>query len=99
MYGIIFIPIAEAELVEAWKWYGTKSPGLDWKFWDAVSATLNKVAKYPTRFTLVKNQIRVAIVKRFPYKIVYYINDAMQRIEVLAVIHVKRNPDLLKKRL
>ncbi|MCD5390882.1 hypothetical protein LR007_03360 [candidate division NPL-UPA2 bacterium] len=40
---------------------------------------------------------RKSLVKRFPYKIIYLVEK--ERIIVLAVIHGKRSPDLMKKRI
>ena len=98
-YSVILIPIAEADVLEAWHWYKNESPGLEQKFWDATFQTILQIAKHPSRFSLAKADIRVAFVKRFPYKIVFYTNEAMKRVEVVAILHKKRHPGIWQKRI
>ena len=98
-YSVILIPIAEADVLEAWHWYKNESPGLEQKFWDATFQTILRIAKHPSRFSLAKADIRVAFVKRFPYKIVFYTNEAMKRVEVIAVVHNKRHPAVWQRRV
>ena len=98
-YSLVLIPAAEAELLEAWEWYKKESPGLEMKYWDTILSTFLKIAKHPSRFTLAKTGIRVAFVKKFPYKIVFYTNEAMKRVEILAVVHNKRHPSVWRKRI
>lgn len=98
-YSVILIPLAEADVLEAWDWYKRKSSGLEQKFWDAIYKSLFQISKHPSRFTLVKDDIRVAFVKRFPYKIIYYTNEAMKRVEIIAVLHNKRHPGVWRSRV
>lgn len=98
-YTVLLIPKAENDFLEAWQWYKKESPGLEQKFWAAIFQILTQVGNHPSRYSLAKDSIRVAFVKRFPYKVVFYTNEAMKQVEVIAIIHNKRHPNVWQKRL
>ncbi|MEK7255007.1 MAG: hypothetical protein AAB316_09700 [Bacteroidota bacterium] len=82
-HGIIILPAAESDMVNAFLWYRKQSPGLEWKYWDAILETFIRIQKYPTHFTPVSADVRMAFAKRFPYKIIFNHNQLMQRVEII----------------
>ena len=98
-YGIILLPAAESDVLKAFAWYRKESAGLEWKFWDTISQALLRISKHPTHFTPASPDVRIAFVKRFPYKIIFYTNEAMHRVEIIAVVHNKRHPRVWKRRI
>ena len=95
-YRVIVRPEAEDDLMEAYSWYEDKRTGLGYDFLLQVDAGLNFIARNPTIHPIEYKGTRKHLVKRFPYKIIYLLEN--ERITVLAVIHGKRSPDLIKKR-
>jgi plasmid stabilization system protein ParE len=96
-YGIIVAPGAERDLKEAFFWYEDKRRGLGHDFLLQIDAGLRFIERNPRICPPEYRKTRKHLVKRFPYKIIYLLEK--ERIIVLAVIHGKRCPDLLKKRI
>lgn len=95
-YRVIVRPEAEDDLMEAYSWYEDKRIGLGYDFLLQVDAGLNFIARNPAIHPIEYKGTRKHLVKRFPYKIIYLLEN--ERITVLAVIHGKRSPDLIRKR-
>mgnify|MGYP001586302467 CR=1 FL=1 len=62
-----------------------------------VDARINFIKKNPEIHPIEYKRMRKHLIKRFPYKIIYLVKE--EKIIVLAVLHGKRSPDLLKKRI
>ena len=96
-YRVIVRPDAEDDLKEAYSWYEDKRTGLGYDFLLQVDAGLNLIARNPNIHPIEYKETRKHLVKRFPYKIIYLVEG--KKIVILAVIHGKRSPDLIKKRI
>ena len=96
-YRVIIRPEAEIDLKEAFFWYEDKRQGLGHDFLLQVDAGLGFLERNPNACPLEYNEARKYFIKRFPYKIIYVFDE--DRIVVLAVIHSKRNPALIKNRI
>ena len=81
---------AKAEFYAAEQWYADLSPALAERFAQAVDDGLQAISHHPLRFPVVHNRKRRAFVRRFPYSLIYLVEDA--RIVVIACFHGKRNP-------
>lgn len=95
-YRVIVRPEAEDDLKEAYSWYEDKRTGLGYDFLLQVDAGLNFIVRNPTIHSLEYKGTGKHLIKRFPYKIIYLIDN--ERIIVLTVIHGRRSPALIKKR-
>ena len=93
---IRFLPEAEAELLEAARWYREQSFGLDHEFMRCVDDALATVSRVPGIFPMVHRQLRRALVRRFPYAIFFEVTD--EDLLVYAVFHFSRSPKKWKKR-
>lgn len=83
---------ARVELMEATAWYleeGSVELGL--RFAREVDATLERIASNPRAWTEVRPGMRRALVRGFPYALLYAIED--DRVEVFAAMHQRRHPD------
>ncbi len=87
---------AEAELVAAFAWYEEQVPGLGAAFLLAVEAVIESIGRNPMRHPLVYKSVRQALTRRFPYKVLYLVEDS--RVIVLAIFHAKRNPERSQER-
>ncbi len=96
-HQIIIRPEAENDLRESFLWYEEKRQGLGHDFLLQIEAGLKFIQRNPELTPVEYKEARKRIIKKFPYKIIYlFKNDA---IFVLAVLHGKRSPALLKNRI
>lgn len=96
-YSLIVRPEAEEDLRKAFSWYEDNRKGLGYDFLLQVDAGINFIRRSPEIHPIEYRATRKHLIKRFPYKIIYLIEE--DKIVVLAVLHGKRNPDLLKNRI
>lgn len=96
-YRMLIRHEAEVDLKYAFSWYEDKRPGLGYDFLLQVEAGLSYIGRNPESNPSEYKGARKYLVKRFPYKIIYLLEEA--RIVILAVIHGKRKPELIMKRM
>jgi plasmid stabilization system protein ParE len=96
-YKVIVRHEAEDDLKEAFSWYEDKRTGLGYDFLLQVDAGINFINRNPEIHLIEYKGTRKHLIKRFPYKIIYLFEE--NKIIVLAVIHGKRSPELIKKRM
>jgi len=94
---IQFKSIAKAEFDEAVDWYEIRRSGLGTKFARAVREVLELISSAPTIHAKVLDDVREAIVPRYPY-CVYY-SEETTRIIVWAVFHTSRDPAVWQRRV
>jgi plasmid stabilization system protein ParE len=81
---------ALSEVEDAWLWYEGKSAGLGDRFLQEVFFKVNLIEKHPKRFRSTIDSFREALLKKFPYLIVYYADD--DDLIINSVFHCKREP-------
>lgn len=59
--------------------------------------TLSLVARLPDSFPLIHRDVRRGLLRRFPYAL-YYRRQDEGSIEVLACLHTRRSPHILRSR-
>ena len=96
-YKIIVRPEAEKDLTDAFNWYENNRSGLGYDFLLQVDAGFNFLIRNPDSHPLEYAGTRKHLLKRFPYKIIYLIDG--YSIVILAVMHSRRNPKLIEKRI
>lgn len=96
-YRTIIRPEAENDLQEAFLWYENRRQGLGYDFLLQVDAGLKFIERSPEIYPLEYKETRKHLIKRFPYKIIYLLEK--ESIIILAVIHGKRNPDFMSRRI
>jgi plasmid stabilization system protein ParE len=90
------LSVAEAELVEAAKWYEKQAPGLGQQFLDEFEATMDRVTRFPEAWTRISNRHRRCRFRRFPYAVIYSRTESS--IRVAAVADMRRDPERMKQR-
>jgi plasmid stabilization system protein ParE len=83
-------PEAEAELDEAFTWYEGRTAGLGSEFLRAVRAAFALIRRNPEQFPRVPDDIRRALVRRFPYAVYYVVEP--DHVSVFAVIRTRQHP-------
>jgi plasmid stabilization system protein ParE len=80
------------DLASAYNWYEDHRGNLGEQWLSAVSASFQAIAQFPEMFPRLHREIRRAIVSQFPYEVFYRVEP--NRIVVLAVLHMARDPKL-----
>jgi plasmid stabilization system protein ParE len=83
-------PEVEAEIADAADWYEARSTGLGTEFLRAVDAAIASIQRYPLGYQVVFKDSRRALLRRFPYSVIYSISD--NEILIVTCIHGKRDP-------
>ena len=95
-----FAPEVEKDVAEAADWYEAHQPGLGSEFIEEIVRAWNVLAENPLfncRRHPIKN-IRWCYPDRFPYRIIYEVDDANHAVRVAAVLHAARHDEHWRKR-
>lgn len=87
---VVWLPEADADVKEARAWYDGVRPALGEQFAMAIDAAVEAIAENPRRFPVIYRNRRRAGVRRFPYGIIFELQE--HRIVVIACFHGRRNP-------
>lgn len=96
-----FAPEVERDVAEAANWYETRQPGLGVQFIEEVIRVWDALAENPLlncRRHSTKN-IRWRYPDRFPYRVIYEVNELNHSVKVAAVLHAARHERHWQKRL
>lgn len=94
--NVIFHKDAEAELNDAADFYEARRRGLGMALVSEVYLAIQRIQHYPLAWPVMEHTIRRALVRRFPYGIIYIArNDC---IYILAVMHLHRSPNYWETR-
>ena len=90
------LPDAEIELLEAAQWYREQAIGLDYEFMRCIDEATARIVRSPLMFPVVHRGRRRALVKRFPFGIIF--DMLADEIVIYAVFHCNRNPKRWQER-
>jgi plasmid stabilization system protein ParE len=88
---------AQADVRSARKWYEQQRRGLGKSFDDCLSEMLTRIRQSPQLFARTYEDVRSVKIRRFPYVVHYRILP--NRIQVLAVVHARRDSSVWLDRL
>jgi len=94
---IVFRPEAETDLAEAVDWYEIRGQGLGAEFLRSLDAVIAHVQRHPTLYPIVFDSARRAVLRRFPYSVIYVVRD--DELLIAACIHSKRDPIRWQERI
>lgn len=89
-------PEAELDLIEAIRWYDERDQELGDDFLRCVYQCIGSLERNPRLYPIVHRQMRRALVRRFPYQILYEIE--IEEIMIYAIYHSARDPEAWKRR-
>ena len=85
-----FHRLAEHELNEAAQYYDLEEPGLGAVFLDEVDRCLESIQAQPEAGVVLLGDVRLRLLRRFPYALLYKIKP--NGIRILAVMNLRRRP-------
>lgn len=97
-YKVKIEPEALADIQEITNWYNEAQAGLGKRFQKTAIKQINSLNKDPQIYAIRYKEIRCVLVKKFPYMAHFYINDANNTVEVLAVISTDCNPKIWQEK-
>ena len=97
MMEIRFLSLANREVDDAVQWYEAKEDGLSREFLDELDRVVRLVRLYPYAGMQVEPEIRRFLFTRFPYSLIYGIDD--ETILVIAVANQHREPNYWAERI
>ena len=97
MKKIVIAPEGFEDLNEALEFYLSKSPKIAHDFYSIIEYSLKTIQNAPKRWKIIENSFRSYVISRFPFKIIYF--EEENEIIVIAIAHLKRNPDYWKTRI
>lgn len=89
--NIEFTEPAAIELEDAFEYYETQIHGLGEKFFNEILETIELISQFPQLWSLNSEHTRKAILRKFPYNLIYTILN--NKIYIIAVAHQNRAPE------
>jgi len=86
---------AEKDIQQIQDWYEEQGKGLGNKFILSLSEAIKLLRKFPKIYAEVENEIRKAVLSKYPYAVYYSPNEAEGIVDILAIIHTSRSPEFL----
>jgi plasmid stabilization system protein ParE len=91
-YTYLFDHIAAKEYEDAFKWYEKESTVAADNFILAVKSALAAICKEPLRYRNSYKNLHELLLRKYPYHVVYYIDESKKLVIIVSLYHQKRNP-------
>jgi len=88
---VVFDKLTQLELDDATEYYEVELPGLGVRFRDEVKRGIRRIREYPDAWAKEKFDVRRYVLHKFPYKILYSIED--NYVYIIAIAHGHRRPN------
>jgi plasmid stabilization system protein ParE len=95
--SVSFTAEASDDVTSAYAWYEEREIGLGEEFLRSIAASIALVCRQPALYPVALDNLRRAILRRFPYEIFYAVEDNV--LAVYAVFHCSQDPERWKSRL
>ncbi|TVQ18490.1 MAG: type II toxin-antitoxin system RelE/ParE family toxin [Spirochaetaceae bacterium] len=93
---VSFHPAAQQEYSESVDYYEEREPGLGLDFSAEVASAIDRILAHPLAWPFIDEGIRRALLRRYPYGVLYAI--AGDSVFILAVMHLHRSPGYWQSR-
>ena len=91
-YNYVLLEEAQKEYETSLKWYMERSTSAAERFVNAIENVLSIISEHPKRWhNIYKNYYELRL-KKFPFTIIYVIEENEQQVIITAIYHNKRNP-------
>ena len=96
MKVVKFHPDAESEMISAAAYYETQQSDLGRRFLATVQDSINLILFNPRLYPVVELNVRRCLTKTFPFGVLF--REMPEKIVIMAVMHLHRDPDCWKSR-
>lgn len=80
-------------------WYASQAPAQAGRLIDQWALTIKRIRDFPRAFAPLRREARRVAVPNFPYQVWYRVHDDDEVVEVLAVVHGRRDRAAFEERL
>ena len=94
IYKVVIDKEALNDIQKATDWYNTKVSGLGSRFQKQVKIQITSLKRSPARYAIRYSMVRCMMEKKFPFLVHFTVNEAQAEVEVIAVYHTSRNPEI-----
>jgi toxin ParE1/3/4 len=91
-YTILVTPTATEDIAVAVEYYNAVAVDLGYRFADLVAEYFERIADLPTASAVRYKNIRCKPVKRFPYLIMFTIDEEAHSVNILRVFNTYQEP-------
>ena len=92
-YKILYAPDVFDELKRIVDYYNNVSYGLGYRFKQGFLDAVEKLKNNPTYSSKRYDEVRFAVIKKFPYAAHYTVDEKNKTVKIQAVLGFKQNPD------
>jgi len=92
VYHYIYEPRALLEYEEAILWYYERSKQASKNFELAVNEKLHEICLNPTQYHIAKKHFRETFLKKYPFSIIYFVEEENHTIVITSIFHSSRDP-------
>ena len=89
-YRLVSEPHVDLDIEAAFNWYENEQPGLGLEFLDELRTTYGRIAEGPLKYKDLRDGIRRALLRRFPYAVYFVVEGDLAVI--LTVLHASEDP-------
>ena len=76
----------------------SSEPGLGYQCAIEIVAAVERIKANPGMWPVLDDQVRRCLVHRFPYGVIYSVDEQRSRVLILAVMHLHRQPGYWSER-
>ena len=88
---------AKQDIMEVVDWYDFKKQGLGDRFYKELLSEFEKIIEHPKLYSFYKKDFRRAILKYFPYLIIFKVSK--KEIIIYSIVYGGRDPELINKKI
>ena len=92
-YKLKFAPEVFNEIKQSVDYYNNLSYGLGNRFKQNFLDAIKKLKTNPAYSSIRYDEVRFAVIKKFPYAVHYTFDEKLKIIKIQAVLSFKQNPD------
>ncbi len=94
---LIIAPEAQQDVDEAYYWYEDCRSGLGEEFLGCVDACIQAICRTPGLHSIVYDEFRRALVRRFPYAV--FFEYSANKVTIYSIFHTSQEPKKWQSRL
>ena len=88
---------AEIDLKSSFEYYFYEDSQVADSFFKQINISFEKIKQDPEMFPIVYGSIRKYVLKKFPFVIYYRIDNVI--VQIIAIFHTSRNPQIWNERI
>lgn len=92
-YSYVLTPTAQVDYEESLLWYLERSETAALNFVAAIDNTINLICEHPKRWRNPYKNFRELSLKKYPFAIIYIIEEDPKVVVITAIYHHKRMPN------